>query len=212
MASFSSRGPTRSFWTDVYGVKHYDNVISPTLSHPATKSFPPSLTNALTVENPLLDTGCSTYYGTTKGKLMTLSGTSVSTPVVAGAAALILQLRPDETPNGIKSLLMYTAQPLAGFNMFEQGTGQLNIEGAVRVINLIRPDVLLGILGYPMLTSNPTPQSMIAGHISLGAGVILSHNFVYGSDLINKYQAIYAPGAAMDDAVMLTECSSIIPG
>lgn len=29
-------------------------------------------------------------------------------------------------------ILMYTAQPLAGYNMFEQGTGQLNIEGALR--------------------------------------------------------------------------------
>ena len=31
----------------------------------------------------------------------------------------------------VKMLLMYTAQPLAGFNTLEQGAGQLNVAGAV---------------------------------------------------------------------------------
>src|SRR5205807_7576473 len=29
VTSFSSRGPTRSFWTDAAHVKHYDNLIKP---------------------------------------------------------------------------------------------------------------------------------------------------------------------------------------
>lgn len=32
----------------------------------------------------------------------------------------------------IKAVLMYTAQPLAGYNMLEQGAGEINLEGAVR--------------------------------------------------------------------------------
>src|SRR5438045_8319754 len=31
VATFSSRGPTRSFWTDASGVKHYDNLVKPDL-------------------------------------------------------------------------------------------------------------------------------------------------------------------------------------
>src|ERR1044071_6392573 len=31
VATYSSRGPTRSYWTDGYGIKHYDNLIKPDL-------------------------------------------------------------------------------------------------------------------------------------------------------------------------------------
>jgi subtilisin family serine protease len=46
--------------------------------------------------------------------MMRLSGTSMATPVVAGAAALMLQANPRLTPNLVKAILMYSAQPLAG--------------------------------------------------------------------------------------------------
>src|SRR2546426_9049993 len=48
---------------------------------------------------------------------------SVSAAVVAGAAVLLLEANPNLTPNMVKMILMYTAQPLAGFNTFEQGAG-----------------------------------------------------------------------------------------
>src|SRR4029450_14033804 len=37
MASYSSRGPTRGFWTDDSGVKHYDNIIKPDMVAPGNK-------------------------------------------------------------------------------------------------------------------------------------------------------------------------------
>ncbi|HEX8922807.1 MAG TPA: S8 family serine peptidase, partial [Pyrinomonadaceae bacterium] len=37
IASFSSRGPTRSYWTDEVGMKHYDNLIKPDLVAPGNK-------------------------------------------------------------------------------------------------------------------------------------------------------------------------------
>src|SRR5215210_2389272 len=97
--------------------------------------------------------------------MMYMSGTSVSTPVVAGAAALMLQVNPKLTPNMIKAILMYTAQPLAGFNMLEQGAGQLNVEGAVRLAKLVRTDLTNQTpAGAPMLMSaTPEPRTTIAG-------------------------------------------------
>src|SRR5205085_1762088 len=56
----------------------------------------------------------ATYLATPNGKAMYMSGSSVAAPVVAGAAALMLQANPRLTPNMVKALLMYTAQQLPG--------------------------------------------------------------------------------------------------
>ncbi len=41
ITTYSSRGPTRSSWTDEQGVQHYDNLIKPDVSLPAiTSSLP----------------------------------------------------------------------------------------------------------------------------------------------------------------------------
>ena len=42
------------------------------------------------------------------------SGTSFSAPLVAGAAALLLEVRPSETPEQIKYALASTARPIGG--------------------------------------------------------------------------------------------------
>ena len=42
---------------------------------------------------------------------LSLSGTSQATPVVTGTVALMLQANPVLTPNAVKAILQYTAQP-----------------------------------------------------------------------------------------------------
>src|SRR4029077_13914808 len=89
--------------------------------------------------------------------------TSMAAPVVAGAAALLLQANPRLTPNMIKMILMYTAQQVPNFNLLEQGAGELNIDGAVRLAKAIRPDLASSMaVGSPLLTrAVPTPSSKI---------------------------------------------------
>lgn len=143
IATYSSRGPTRSFRTDNNGVKHYDNLIKPDLVAPGNKIVSAEATNNyLVTSHPELETN---NYSTSNMKLMSLSGTSVSAPMVSGAAAMLLEVNPSLTPNMVKMILMYTAQPLPGFNTFEQGAGQLNVAGAVAVAKLVRT----GLLGTP---------------------------------------------------------------
>ncbi len=58
------------------------------------------------------------------------SGTSMATPVVTGAAALLWQKDPDLTPDQIKKLLMATAED-RGYNRQIQGAGYLNLSTAL---------------------------------------------------------------------------------
>src|SRR6266516_3742844 len=89
VASFSSRGPTRSGWTDAAGVKHYDNLIKPELVAPGNRIIEAeSDHNLLVTQHPELDAGVSA--GENRREMF-LSGSSMASPGVAGAAALLLQ-------------------------------------------------------------------------------------------------------------------------
>src|SRR6185369_15045890 len=103
----------------------------------------------------------------------------------------LLQANPKLTPNLVKMILMYTAQPLAGYNMLEQGAGELNVEGAVRLAKLVRTDLSNAtLLGTPLLTSTtlPNPSSSFEGFTFTWAqGIILNHGYATGTNLITRY-------------------------
>lgn len=78
---------------------------------------------------------------------MSLDGTSMSAPHVAGACALILQKHPDWTPDQVKSALMSTSKPLrktAGefYHTYEQGAGRIQIDEALKADTLLNPSSL----------------------------------------------------------------------
>ena len=62
---------------------------------------------------------------------LSLSGTSMATPVVSGTVALMLQANPLLTPNQVKGILQYTATAPSGYDALTQGAGFLNARGAV---------------------------------------------------------------------------------
>jgi serine protease AprX len=63
---------------------------------------------------------------------LSLSGTSMASPVVAGTVALMLQANPGLTPNLVKAILQYTAQKYS-YDALTQGAGFLNTHGAVQL-------------------------------------------------------------------------------
>ena len=202
VASYSSRGPTRGGWTDLLGVRRHDNLVKPDLVAPGNKLiYAASEDNYLITKYPELDAGVSRADAR---RMMYLNGTSMATPAVAGAAALILQANPTLTPNLVKTILMYTAQQLPGANLLEQGAGELNVEGAVRLARLVRTDLSSSTpLGAPLLNGGPpVPQTTIAGETFLWSqGIILEHGYATGPELLTKYQKIYGLGVLTTDAV-----------
>jgi subtilisin family serine protease len=121
---------------------------------------------------------------------MQLSGTSVATPITAGAAALMLQLNPKLTPNMVKAFMEYTAQKLDGFGVLDQGAGEVNIEGAMRLAQLTRQDLASPVqVGMPLLTGPVTASSSFSGSSFSWSGMILrKFNTMSGTALITRFQ------------------------
>ncbi|CAM5253973.1 S8 family serine peptidase [Streptomyces narbonensis] len=68
-----------------------------------------------------------------EGLYRTISGTSMATPHVAGAAAILAQQHSDWTGTQLKEHLMSTAKGLdGGYSPYEVGTGRLDVASAVR--------------------------------------------------------------------------------
>ncbi|OGH27664.1 MAG: hypothetical protein A3C27_00385 [Candidatus Levybacteria bacterium RIFCSPHIGHO2_02_FULL_39_36] len=70
----------------------------------------------------------STYRG---GGYTTLSGTSMATPHVAGAAAMVLSNHPGFTPSQVQTHLQNNAEVLPGLSSNQQGSGLVDAEKAV---------------------------------------------------------------------------------
>lgn len=64
---------------------------------------------------------------------LTLSGTSMAAPIVAGTVALMLQANPSLSPENVKAILQRTAVNSSRYDQLTQGAGFLNARGAVEL-------------------------------------------------------------------------------
>ena len=203
VATFSSRGPTRSYAVDAAGAPHYDNILKPELVAPGNK-----LISAEAYPNTLRVTNTALAAADAAGEsqdMMYLSGTSMATPLVAGTVALMFEVNPQLTAGMVRTLLQYTAVPVKGANLLEQGAGQLNVAGAARLADLVRRDLAPATapLGAPLLTAAaPAPQTYIADrYYTWAQGITFEYTFGTGVELITKLQEGYRPTYYITDDV-----------
>ena len=108
-----------------------------------------------------------------RSEYFTLSGTSMASPVVAGAAALLLMQNGELSANAVKMSLQFTARLVASTDVLAQGAGALNIGGAVTLGRAINPDVRRG---QNWLTRRVTAANRDAS----GQRIVWSQRIIYG--------------------------------
>jgi serine protease AprX len=188
LASYSSKGPTT-----------YDHVVKPDIVAPGTGIVSLAAPGAtLEAQYPAEvvtgSDGNNDYF--------TLSGTSMATPAVAGAVALLLQENSALTPDQVKARLMKTtykhfptstvawvphlSQNFTSFyDMFSLGSGLLNVQNAVSNNDLAPPTV--GAALSPSVSYNPVTGavSLVEGNGSVSAGsVIWGSSVIWGTSVI----------------------------
>lgn len=88
------------------------------------------------------------------------SGTSMATPHVAGAAAVLAGQHPDWTGPQLKSALTASAKPTAGLTPFEQGAGRVDVARVItQAVGTVPSSVSLGTHVYPHDDDQPVTKS-----------------------------------------------------
>jgi subtilisin family serine protease len=132
LAEFSSRGPRAG-----------DGAIKPDITAPGVGIV------AARARNGHVGTPVDDSY-------VAMSGTSMSTPHVAGAAAILAGMHPDWDSARLKSALMGSAAPRDGLSVYEQGAGRVDVARAVSQPVLATPaSVSLGQARWPHEDDKP---------------------------------------------------------
>jgi serine protease AprX len=155
IAAFSSRGPTA-----------IDRAAKPDLVAPGVGI------ESLSDPNSAFYTSRSAYLlsGTLPSPYLpylSLSGTSMAAPTVAGTIALMLQANPSLTPSGVKTILQRTAEPNPGYDRLTQGAGFLDARHAVEWAKAFAEGPVW--TGLEFICLDPTCGPLIPGDALLGA-------------------------------------------
>ncbi|NUR55501.1 MAG: S8 family serine peptidase, partial [Acidobacteria bacterium] len=196
VAPFSSRGPT---WYDAYAKP---DVIAPgrrqlSTAAPGSTLYNTYQTKLVVFLNP---TATKTSKVTAPSRYISLSGTSMSTGVVAGVVARVLQAhrltytaatnttwKPSKLPpNLVKAILMYTATLMSDengnvYDVLTQGAGEVNAAGAVALARLVNTSMPANA---PWLTAPLVPRTTFgADTLAWSQRLVWGDRLVWGNDV-----------------------------
>ena len=143
---------------------------------------------------------------------LSLSGTSMASPVVSGTIALMLQANPALSPNDVKAILQFTSENRSGYDGLTEGAGFLNARGAVELAQSLAAG---GTLDASVPHADPTPwgNHVIWGNHRLGGRALaaaagLWHSGVlWGSGVVPNASPDGAGNSSDDDNIVWgTEC------
>lgn len=137
LAAFSSRGPRLA-----------NNAIKPDITAPGVDIVAAKAKNAR-IGTPVGDAHLS------------MSGTSMATPHVAGAAAILAAKNPTWKGEDIKAALMNSAKPNPSLSAYEQGAGRLDVGRAVSsAVSTDHGSFSLGTALWPHDDDKPITQKL----------------------------------------------------
>ena len=212
IASYSSKGPTL-----------FDQVVKPDIVAPGNQTISVVGSTSETLYNiaSVIPTYYYNYYGSflPSRTYFRLSGTSMATPVVSGAAALILQQNPGMTPDQVKARLMKTAyknfprystatDPITGqvytsqYDIFTVGAGYLDLQSAIN-----NTDLAPAYVGSAL---SPTASIDATGKVYMvtGSSVIWGGSVLWGTANVWGSQVLW--GTTATGASVLWGTSQII--
>ncbi|UED84905.1 S8 family peptidase [Streptomyces profundus] len=90
-----------------------------------------------------------------------ISGTSMATPHVAGAAALVAQANPELTGQQVKAVLSGSAITADGYSAIQQGSGRIDVPAAISQTVIAEPaNLSFGIVPFPHEDAEPVTKEL----------------------------------------------------
>jgi len=218
IASYSSKGPTL-----------LDHIVKPDLVAPGNHLVSLRVAGStLDVANPQLVVAPSS--GT--ARYFQLSGTSMATPVVSGAVALMLQHNPSLTPDQVKARLMLTAWKNFGqytqstatgsgaafsneYDAFTYGAGYLDIDAALNDTDLatgvaLSPTAVFNSSNNTVTITNTSPDATFAGSsVVWGAKAVFADSVVWGAKAIEGTSVVWGATSVVWGAKTVTGFSVV---
>jgi serine protease AprX len=198
IAQFSSRGPTL-----------IDGVMKPDIVAPGN-SVLSLLPHDSTIEEEhpdvIVDPQEFDANKHTFPEYMRLSGTSMAAPVVTGTIGLMLETNASLTPNLVKIILMYTAQKMIEPDIFTQGAGYLNAEGAVRLASSLRGEIDRLRPGDHLLVEEVEPYTRICGEkVIWGSGIFWGDRAVWSDGICWGDGDLWGNGILWDQGIFWSD-------